>query len=669
MKYLQKLGKALMLPVSCLPVCGLLMGLGYLLCPSAMQGGSMNGIAEHIGYFLVTAGGALINNMALLFAVGVGVGMSENNDGTGALAALVSWLMITTLLGKDTVTALLPSVAGNADKVLAFSKTANPFIGILSGIIGSASYNRFKSTRLPNWLSFFSGKRCVAIIAAFVSIAASFILLFAWPFVFGALSALGERIAGLGAFAAGLYAFLNRLLIPTGLHHALNNVFWFDTTGLGDLSHFWAGHTSADVSWSLGMYMSGFFPCMMFGVPGAALAMVRYAKPEKKKAAVGILLSCAVCSFVCGVTEPFEFSFMFLSPLLYVIYALMYGLITFLTVISGFRAGFSFSGGVLDLVFSASLPAAARTWMILPLGLLSFVMFYAVFSFLILRRNLKTPGREDDDAALPQEPNTVGAGTGNAYAKMAEIILRGLGGAGNVLSVDNCITRLRLELADPSLVDDALIRSSGAAGVIRPGKNSVQVVIGTTVQFVADELRTLWEAARAGAGSPAAAVPAGTDPRTVPAPAGADPGTSAGSDVRAAGAAAGSDIRDTENTASANAQAPAEPVRGAQPRRKVTHSDLIFEEPAAVLRDDGFDFVISDPSGIHARPAGMMVHIVGKYDCEITVSADGKTCPVRNVVDLMSLGAGCGTKLAIRACGPDASAALQELLTYMRENL
>ena len=330
MKYLQKLGKALMLPVACLPICGILMGIGYFLCPATMQGGDINGMKEIIGMFLVKAGGALIDNMAILFAIGVGVGMADDNDGTAGLAAMVSWLMITTLLSEGVVTVIRPSVAENAKTLLAFQKIANPFIGIIAGIIGSTCYNKFKGTKLPSWLAFFSGKRSVAIVAGVVSILTSAVLLFVWPVVFGGLIAIGESIVKLDAVGAGIYAFLNRLLIPTGLHHALNNVFWFDTIGLGDLSAFWAGKTSADVSWSLGMYMSGFFPCMMFGVPGAALAMVHTAKSNKKKVAIGLVASAAVCAFLCGVTEPFEFGFMFLAPALYVVYALLYGIFVLL---------------------------------------------------------------------------------------------------------------------------------------------------------------------------------------------------------------------------------------------------------------------------------------------------------------------------------------------------
>ena len=490
MKFLQKLGKALMLPVAVLPICGILMGIGYYLCPATMQGGEVEGIKNLIGFFLVKAGSALIENMAILFAIGVGVGMSEKNDGTGGIAALASWLMITTLLSTGVVTTLIPSIADNATKTLAFNKIENPFIGILSGVIGSSCYNKFKNTKLPNWLAFFSGKRCVAIIAGLVSIIVSAVLLFVWPLLFGALVALGDAVEGMGVVGAGIYAFLNRLLIPTGLHHALNNVFWFDTIGLGDLQHFWAGETSADVTWSLGMYMSGFFPCMMFGIPGAALAMIQCAKPAKKKIAIGLVASAAVCSFVCGVTEPFEFGFMFLAPGLYVIYALLYGIFTIITVALGFRAGFSFSAGATDLLFSSTLPAAQKTLLIIPLGIAAFVVFYFVFLFAIKKFDLKTPGREDDDD-LEEEKKVQLAS--DDYTEIAKKILAGCGGKGNIVSIDNCVTRLRLEVRDMTAVNDKAIKAAGVAGVIKPGKTSVQIIVGTKVQFVADAFSKLCE--------------------------------------------------------------------------------------------------------------------------------------------------------------------------------
>lgn len=486
MKFLQRLGKSLMLPVACLPVCGILMGIGYALCPATMQGGDVSGALQIIGFFLVKAGGALIDNMSWLFAVGVAVGMAKDNDGTAGLAGLVSWLMMTKLL-QPAVVGTLTGVAVEAVDP-AFSKIETQFIGILAGIIGAACYNKFKDTKLPDALSFFSGKRCVAIVTAVVSIIMAAILFFVWPVVYGALVALGSGIVSLGAVGAGIYAFLNRLLIPFGLHHALNSVFWFDAIDINDLGQFWAGATAATDGHSLGMYMSGFFPCMMFGIPGAALAMVHTAKSNKKKIAAGLLGAAALSAFVCGVTEPFEFAFMFLAPVLYVVYALLYGIFAAVTVALGFRAGFSFSAGLTDLVFSASLPAAAKTLLIIPLGLAALVIFYLVFRVMITALNLQTPGREDDDEAVDESKVQL---ANNDFTTTAQIILEGLGGAGNVTSVDNCITRLRLEVKDPLLVDEKKIKSAGIAGVIRPSKTAVQVVVGTKVQFVADEFKKL----------------------------------------------------------------------------------------------------------------------------------------------------------------------------------
>ena len=487
MKFLQKLGKSLMLPVAVLPICGLLMGIGYALCPSTMQGGSVEGLAQIIGFLLVKAGGALIDNMQILFVIGVAVGMADEPDGTPALAGLASWLMIQQLLSTGVVSTIMPNVVDGTTEFLAFSKISNPFIGILCGLIGAFSYNRFKNMQLPDFLAFFSGKRFVAMAAAVISIVASVVLLFVWPLVFGGLVALGKGIEGMGAFGAGLYAFFNRLLIPIGMHHALNNVFWFDTIGLGDLTNFWAGKTSADVSWSLGMYMSGFFPCMMFGVPAAAAAMIATAK--NKKAAAGLLVSTAICAFVCGVTEPFEFSFMFVAFPLYVVYAVLYGIFTVITYYTGFRAGFSFSAGATDLVFSASLPAAEKTWMIIPLGIGAAIVFFVVFYALIKAFNFKTPGREDDDENTDAEKKVVLAN--NNYTQVAAGVLAAVGGKGNVKNVEYCATRLRFEIKDYTAVDEKAVKAAGAAGVIRPSKNACQVIIGTKVQFVYDELKKM----------------------------------------------------------------------------------------------------------------------------------------------------------------------------------
>ena len=489
MKHLQKLGKAMMLPVAALPICGILMGLGYLLCPSTMQGGNPEGLVQIIGFFLVKAGAALIDNMAILFAIGVGVGLSKDNDGTAGLAGMVSYLMMTTLLAPGTVSIIAPGMIAEKVNEVAFSKVAgNAFIGILGGVIGGICYNRFKATKLPDALAFFSGKRSVAIVTAVVSIFISAILLFVWPIIFKGLYSIGQAIVKMDAIGAGIYAFLNRLLIPFGLHHALNNVFWFDTIGLGDLTAYWGGLTEADTGWSVGMYMAGFFPCMMFGIPGAALAIIQTAKTKNRKIAAGIVGSAALCAFICGVTEPFEFAFMFLAFPLYVVYAALYGIFTTITVALGFRAGFCFSAGATDLLFSASLPAAAKTWLIIPMGIAAFVVFYFVFKFAITKWNLKTPGREDD-----QEGELKIELANNDFTAMAKIILEGVGGKENVASIDHCITRLRLEVKDRLLVDEKKIKSSGASGVIRPGKTAVQVVIGPKVQFVFEEFKKIAE--------------------------------------------------------------------------------------------------------------------------------------------------------------------------------
>ena len=492
MKWLQKLGKSLMLPVAALPICGILMGLGYALAPAVMGAeGPTTGFGYVLGFLLIKAGGALIDNMQWLFAIGVAVGMSDDHDGTSGLAGLVSFLMITNLLSTDVVGTVRAAFGGALEEgtvdFIAFSKISNAFIGILAGVIGAYCYNKFKNTKLPDYLAFFSGKRCVAIITGLVSILVSVVLLFVWPVVFGALVALGNGIAGMGGIGAGLYAFFNRLLIPTGLHHALNNVFWFDTIGLGDLRKYWGGMTSAEAGWSVGMYMSGFFPCMMFGIAGAALAMIRTAK--NKKVAIGLVGSAAICAFICGVTEPFEFAFMFLCFPLYIVYAALYGIFTVITYYSGFRAGFCFSAGATDLIFSASLPAANNTWMIIPLGIAAFVVFYLVFYFAITKFDLKTPGREDE------EIESVAASTAplanNDFTKLASAVLAGVGGKDNIVGVDYCATRLRFEVKDSAPVDDKAIKKAGASGVIHPSKTACQVVIGPKVQFVYDELKKM----------------------------------------------------------------------------------------------------------------------------------------------------------------------------------
>ncbi len=474
MKYLQRLGKSLMLPVACLPVAGILMGIGYWIDPS---GWGANNVAAA---FLIKAGGSLIDNMALLFAIGVAVGMAIDNDGTAALAGLVSWLVITTLLSSGAV-----AMFTGAEADPAFDHIQTQFIGIVCGLIGAACYNKFRNSKLPDFLAFFSGKRSVAIVTAGVSIVASLILFFVWPFVYGALVVFGKAIISTGAIGAGIYGFFNRLLIPFGLHHALNSVFWFDVANISDLSKFWDG---TGVLGQTGMYMAGFFPVMMFGLPAGALAMYHTAKTNKKKIAAGLLSAAALCSFFTGVTEPLEFAFMFLAPGLYLIHALLTGLSVFIVALLPTRAGFNFSAGLVDYVLSFKAPMALNPWLLLPIGLAFGVIYYAVFRFAIVKFNLKTPGREDDEYGEEEMKATL---SNDNYGEVAAAIVEGLGGIDNITSIDNCITRLRLEVKDYTAVNDKKIKSAGVAGVLRPSKKSVQVIVGTQVQHVADEMKKL----------------------------------------------------------------------------------------------------------------------------------------------------------------------------------
>lgn len=452
------------------------MGIGYWIDPTGW------GANSAIAAFLIKAGGAIIDNMAILFAIGVGVGMADDHEGTAGLAAIVSWLMIQTILSPGVV-AMLKGI--EADSVnAAFGKINNQFIGIVSGIIGSSCYNKFKNTKLPDALAFFSGKRSVSIVTALVSLVACLVLFFIWPVVYSGLVAFGEGILGLGAIGAGIYGFFNRLLIPVGLHHALNSVFWFDVAGVNDIGNFWGGTGTLGVT---GQYMTGFFPVMMFGLPAAALAMYHTAKPGKKKNAYGILLAAAVCSFFTGVTEPLEFAFMFLAPGLYLIHAVLTGISLAVCALLPVRAGFNFSAGFVDWFLSFKAPMAVNPLFIIPIGLVYSAVYYFVFRFAIVKFNFKTPGREDDDEI---DENTVTLANDD-YTAIAAIILEGLGGKDNITSIDNCITRLRLEIKDYTQVDEKKIKSSGVPGVIRPGKNSVQVIVGTQVQSVADEFKKL----------------------------------------------------------------------------------------------------------------------------------------------------------------------------------
>ena len=478
MKYLQKIGKSLMLPVAVLPAAGILYGIGYWIDPSGWGANSV------LAAFCIKAASAIIDQIPILFAIGVSVGMAKDHDGTSALAGLVSFLMITTLLSTGAV-AMYRGV--DASEVpAAFGKISNAFIGILAGIIGSSCYNRFKDTKLPDWLAFFSGKRCVAIVTACCSVLASIVLYFVWPLIFAGLVAFGKAILGLGAIGSGIYAMLNRALIPLGLHHALNAVFWFDTANINDLGLFWSGADGA-VKGVTGQYMTGFFPIMMFGLPGGALAMYHTAKDSKKKAAASLLLAGSLASFFTGITEPLEFAFMFMAPGLYLVHAVLTGISAVICTLLPLRLGFNFSAGLVDYILSFKAPMAVNPWLLIPIGLVFAVIYYFVFRFVITKFDLKTPGRTDDEDEEEEKLELAN----DDFTAIAERVLAGLGGKDNIVEVDYCATRLRTEIKDYTLVDEKAIKNAGVAGVIRPSKNAVQVIVGPKVQFVHDELKKL----------------------------------------------------------------------------------------------------------------------------------------------------------------------------------
>jgi N-acetylglucosamine PTS system EIICBA or EIICB component len=450
---LQQLGRALMLPIAVLPIAGLLLRLGQ---PDLLGWAAM-----------ASAGDAVFSNLGLLFAVGVGVGLARENHGAAGLAALVGFLVTT-----RAVETLLAAPPGT------LTKLSIP-VGLLSGIIAGHAYNRFSDINLPSYLSFFGGRRFVPIVSGLAGLALGVVLGYAWPFLERGMDATSHAILGAGSFGLFAYGLLNRILIITGLHHILNNFAWFivgDYHGAtGDLKRFFAGDPTA------GAFMSGFFPVMMFGLPGACLAMYHTARPERRAAVGGLLLSLGLTSFLTGVTEPVEFTFMFLAPVLFALHAVATGLAMVIMNLVGVRLGFSFSAGLFDYVLNFS--HAQRPLLLLPIGAAYFALYYGVFRYCIVRLNLATPGREPDDATAAPPLATA------TPSSRAQDFVTALGGARNLAEVEACTTRLRLVLNDNTAVDEATLKRLGALGIIRSSAQGLQVVLGPIADQVAGEIR------------------------------------------------------------------------------------------------------------------------------------------------------------------------------------
>ncbi len=503
-----------MVPVATLPAAAILMGVGYWIDPVGWGGD--NALAA----FFIKSGSAIIDNMCVLFAIGVAYGMSKDKDGAAALTGFVGFLVLTTLCSPAAV-AMIQKIP--ADQVpAAFGKISNQFVGILVGIISAELYNRYSSVELPKALSFFSGRRLVPILTSFVMIVVAFIMMYVWPMIFDGLVNFGEHIQKLGSVGAGVYAFFNRLLIPVGLHHALNSVFWFDVAGINDIPNFLGGAQSIEAGKAVvgitGRYQAGFFPIMMFGLPGAALAIYHCARPENKAKVAGIMLAAAFAAFFTGITEPLEFSFMFVAPVLYVIHAVLTGISVFIAASMHWIAGFGFSAGLVDMVLSSRNPLATHWWMLIPQGLVFFVIYYVVFRFTITKFNLLTPGRElavAGDEADGQDVN-VSSTANQDVSALARQYIAAVGGSANLTGIDACITRLRLNVKDSSLVNEALAKRLGATGVIRLNKTSVQIIVGFVAEKIANAMKTTGDVPAAQAPTAPVAVTTTPKPQAVP---------------------------------------------------------------------------------------------------------------------------------------------------------
>lgn len=489
--FFQRLGRALQLPIAVLPVAALLLRFGQ---PDLLN-----------VPFIAQAGGAIFDNLALIFAIGVASSWSKDNAGSAALAGAVGYFVMT----KAMVT-INPEI------------NMGVLAGIITGLVAGAVYNRWAGIKLPDFLSFFGGKRFVPIATGFFCLILAAIFGYVWPPVQHAIHSGGEWIVSAGALGSGIFGFINRLLIPTGLHQVLNTIAWFqigeftNAAGAvfhGDINRFYAGDGTA------GMFMSGFFPIMMFGLPGAALAMYLAAPKARRPMVVGMLLSVAITAFLTGVTEPLEFLFMFLAPLLYLLHAVLTGISLFIATALGIHAGFSFSAGAIDYVLMYSLPAASKNvWMLLVMGVVFFFVYFLLFSAVIRMFNLKTPGREDKAAdVVTEEANS---NTEEGLTQLATSYIAAVGGTDNLKAIDACITRLRLTVGDSAKVNDAACKRLGASGVVKLNKQTIQVIVGAKAESIGDEMKKVVTrgpvaaAAAAPAGNVATAAPA-AKPQTV----------------------------------------------------------------------------------------------------------------------------------------------------------
>lgn len=479
---LQRLGKSLMLPIALLPAAGILLRLGQ----DDLLGGTDIPVIGPFFDSMSAAGDGLFGNLAILFAVGVAIGFAKKADGSTALAAVAGYLVMTSVFDTMSPVVLEGVTDAAGDQAMI---DYSVFGGIIVGLITAWLFDRYHDIELPPYLGFFGGRRFVPIVVSLAVLFVSFAMSYVYPLFNSGLTSVGEFIAGSGALGAFVYGFANRMLIPLGLHHILNTFIWFiygdyeGANGLvtGELSRFAAGDPSA------GTLTSGFYPVLMFGLPAAALAMIHVAKPRQKKVAIGIFSAAGLTAFLTGVTEPLEFAFMFLAFPLYVIHAVLTGLSLAVANLLDVHLGFSFSAGLIDLLLYGTAPAAQNIPLLVVQGLVFAVLYYVLFRFAIVRWNLRTPGRAPDEEFEASQAAQTSDGTSTGTAR-AEQLIAAFGGRDNLVGVDACITRLRMEVADTNTVDKGALQSLGAAGVMEVG-NNVQAVFGTQSDVLKDEIK------------------------------------------------------------------------------------------------------------------------------------------------------------------------------------
>ncbi len=494
---LQQVGKALMLPVALLPAAGILLALGSMFQnPQFLASAPMFGAGwfQQIALVMKECGGIVFANLPLLFAVGVAVGLA-GGEGVAGIAAIVGFLIMNKTMGilSGVTKEMVGTSPAYADVLGIPTLQTGVFGGIIMGVLAAQVYKKYHTLELPAYLGFFQGKRFVPIMTALVAIITGIIMTFIWPYIQGGLTAFSQNMIDANrTLAAFVFGIIERSLIPFGLHHIFYNPFWFQfgewtnsagTMFNGDFNIFMAQYNEG-VKFTAGTFMTGKYPFMMFGLPAAALAMYQEAKTNKKKIVAGILASAALTSFLTGITEPIEFTFLFVAPVLYGIHCVLAGFSFMIMEILNVKIGMTFSGGVIDYLLYGVVPNRTAWWLVIPVGLVFAVVYYFLFRFAIRKWNLMTPGREEDEDGEEMKAEAVEG------EELAAKVLEAFGGKENISKLEACITRLRVTVNDITKVDKAQLKKLGAAGVVEIGDN-LQAIFGPKSDTLKSQIKNI----------------------------------------------------------------------------------------------------------------------------------------------------------------------------------